>query len=166
MGLFAYGHPFLDGNGRTMLLVHKALCQKAGFTIDSASTAKTGCLSALSEEIAAPNGGHLNKYLLSVIGAKVEGSDFGRGVPSIAGLDGFEAANPRSDEIAGDVDGALNDPSIAERYLAFDRGRGYVVADDPSMVTDEDSSETDSLCSKCHCAQCVCRSNAPRTPGG
>ena len=34
MGLFAYGHPFLDGNGRTMLLVHAELCRRAGMSVD------------------------------------------------------------------------------------------------------------------------------------
>lgn len=34
MGLFAYGHPFLDGNGRTMLLVHAELCFRAGMSVD------------------------------------------------------------------------------------------------------------------------------------
>lgn len=29
MGLFAYGHPFLDGNGRTMLVVHSEVCAPA-----------------------------------------------------------------------------------------------------------------------------------------
>jgi fido (protein-threonine AMPylation protein) len=28
MGLFAYGHPFLDGNGRTMLIIHSELCRR------------------------------------------------------------------------------------------------------------------------------------------
>lgn len=31
MGVFAYGHPFLDGNGRTMLIIHNELCHRAGF---------------------------------------------------------------------------------------------------------------------------------------
>lgn len=28
MGWFAYGHPFLDGNGRTMLIIHSELCHR------------------------------------------------------------------------------------------------------------------------------------------
>lgn len=165
IGLFAYGHPFLDGNSRTMLLVHMALCQKAGFTIDWARTTKTGYLSALSEEIAAPNESHLNTYLLNFVGAKIERSALEQGVLSISGLDGIEAANAKGAEISGDVDGALNDPGIAERYLAFDKRRGYVIADEPKTVTDKDSSEADELCNKCHSAPCVCRSNTPGTSG-
>ena len=34
MGLLAFGHPFLDGNGRVMLLVHAELCFRAGMSIN------------------------------------------------------------------------------------------------------------------------------------
>ena len=37
MGYLAYGHPFLDGNGRTIMTVHSVLTQRAGFSIDSPS---------------------------------------------------------------------------------------------------------------------------------
>jgi len=33
MGMFAYGHPFLDGNGRAMLLVHAELCYRASMSL-------------------------------------------------------------------------------------------------------------------------------------
>ncbi|SDS87926.1 molybdopterin-guanine dinucleotide biosynthesis protein A/cell filamentation protein [Pseudomonas asplenii] len=39
MGLFAFSHPFLDGNGRTILLIHMELCFRAGFSITWAATA-------------------------------------------------------------------------------------------------------------------------------
>jgi cell filamentation protein len=38
MGYFAHGHPFLDGNGRTIMVVHAVLAQRAGFSIDWAAT--------------------------------------------------------------------------------------------------------------------------------
>lgn len=38
MGQLAYGHPFLDGNGCTIMVVHCILAQRAGFSIDWAST--------------------------------------------------------------------------------------------------------------------------------
>lgn len=44
MGLFAYGHPFLDGNGRVMLLMHLELCHRAGFSIAWQNTNKTDYL--------------------------------------------------------------------------------------------------------------------------
>jgi cell filamentation protein len=33
MGYLAYGHPFLDGNGRTIMTLHSVLAQRAGFSI-------------------------------------------------------------------------------------------------------------------------------------
>ena len=51
MGYLAYGHPFLDGNGRTIMLVHSVLAQRAGFGIDWAATAKADYLSALTQEL-------------------------------------------------------------------------------------------------------------------
>jgi cell filamentation protein len=41
MGYLAHGHPFLDGNGRTIMLVHAELARRAGFGIDWGSTGKT-----------------------------------------------------------------------------------------------------------------------------
>jgi cell filamentation protein len=63
MGLFAYGHPFLDGNGRKMLTVHAELCRRAGFRIDWAQDTQAGYLEALSAEIDAPGRGVLDCYL-------------------------------------------------------------------------------------------------------
>ena len=64
MGLFAYGHPFLDGNGRTMLVIHSELCHRAGFCIEWHRTRKADYLAALSAEIASPGKGILDAYLL------------------------------------------------------------------------------------------------------
>ena len=47
-GLSCYGHPFLDGNGRAIMLAHGVLAQRAGFSIDWAATQKTEYLSALT----------------------------------------------------------------------------------------------------------------------
>lgn len=64
MGLFAYGHPFLDGNGRAMILVHSALCKRAGFSIAWGNLNKSDYLDALSDEIETPGRGVLDSYLL------------------------------------------------------------------------------------------------------
>ena len=64
MGLFAYGHPFLDGNGRTMILVHSELCKRAGFYISWERINKPDYLGALSDEIENPGQGILDKYLI------------------------------------------------------------------------------------------------------
>jgi cell filamentation protein len=62
MGQFAWGHPFLDGNGRTMLLVHAELCNRAGFCIDWPRTNKTDYLQTLTNELQLPNKGILDAY--------------------------------------------------------------------------------------------------------
>ena len=64
MGLFAYGHPFLDGNGRVMQLVHSELCRRANFSIDWQAAMKDAYLNMLTEEIKDPRKNVLNDYLL------------------------------------------------------------------------------------------------------
>jgi cell filamentation protein len=68
MGWFAYGHPFLDGNGRTMLIIHSELCHRADFCIEWQRTRKTDYLTALSAEISSPGKGHLDRYLNLFVG--------------------------------------------------------------------------------------------------
>lgn len=63
MGLLAYAHPFLDGNGRTIMTVHTELCRRAGMHIDWSQTNKTDYLNALARELDAPGEGHLETYL-------------------------------------------------------------------------------------------------------
>ncbi|WP_269503527.1 Fic family protein [Burkholderia sp. IMCC1007] len=62
MGAFAWGHPFLDGNGRTMLLVHTELCPRAGIAIDWGSSRKNAYPDALTEELWNPGKGRLDAY--------------------------------------------------------------------------------------------------------
>ena len=63
MGYLAYGHPFLDGNGRTIMTVHSMLAQRAGFSIDWSATTKDAYLDAFTREIENPSKGHLDAYL-------------------------------------------------------------------------------------------------------
>ena len=63
MGYLAFGHPFLDGNGRALLTVHTVLAQKSGFNIAWSKTTKNGYLSALTKELNEPGKGHLDQYL-------------------------------------------------------------------------------------------------------
>ena len=67
MGAFAWGHPFLDGNGRSMLLVHTELCYRAGFAIDWISSKKSEYLDALTHELAHPRDRVLDAYLSNLI---------------------------------------------------------------------------------------------------
>ena len=63
MGYLAFGHPFLDGNGRTIVTLFSALAQRAGFSVDWSATDKDAYLDALTKEIDAPSRGHLDNYL-------------------------------------------------------------------------------------------------------
>ncbi len=67
MGAFAWGHPFLDGNGRSMLLVHTELCYRAGFAIDWIASKKSEYLDALTHELAYPRDRVLDAYLSNLI---------------------------------------------------------------------------------------------------
>ena len=57
MGYLAHGHPFLDGNGRIIMVIHSVLAQRAGFSVDWASTDKTAYLQALTKELDDPGKG-------------------------------------------------------------------------------------------------------------
>lgn len=90
MGLFAYGHPFLDGNGRTMLLLHMELCYRAGFSIQWELTRKNDYLQALSLEIDTPGKGILDEYLLQFKGPKIAHDSWGVKILGMKGLDGLD----------------------------------------------------------------------------
>lgn len=119
MGLFAYGHPFLDGNGRTMLLVHADLCRRAGFCIRWGATRKNDYLRALTEEINTPGKGILDGYLLQFEGPAQVSSQWYAIVDSLPGLDGTSSM----DEVAG----AASDPNVAALYNHFEKQRGYEI---------------------------------------
>lgn len=63
IGELAYAHPFLDGNGRTIMAVVSELSRRAGFHIAWEDTSKDAYLKALTQEIDDPNKGHLTRYL-------------------------------------------------------------------------------------------------------
>ena len=117
MGLFAYGHPFLDGNGRTMLVVHTELCHRAGFCIEWHRTSKSDYLAALSAEIATPGKGILDAYLLPFMGESQERQTWGGMIDGLPGLDG----NGVDDAVAGNY----QDAAVSEQYREFERRRGY-----------------------------------------
>jgi cell filamentation protein len=117
MGMFAYGHPFLDGNGRTMLLVHAELCFRANMSINWLRTSKQGYLAALTKEIESPNCGYLNAYLQPFIEPKIPRESW---LKTVAVLPGLEGVNSPSNDSAG-----YADPAIAKEYQDFDQRRGY-----------------------------------------
>lgn len=63
MGHLAYAHPFLDGNGRTLMAVHGELAARAGIHIDWSKTSKMEYLVALTNEINNPGSKALDSYL-------------------------------------------------------------------------------------------------------
>ncbi|KJR22893.1 cell filamentation protein Fic [Vibrio navarrensis] len=111
MGLFAYGHPFLDGNGRTMLLIHTELCHRAGFSIEWEKTTKFDYLTALSKEIEKPRDKTLNAYLSQFVGSSRNRDSWGGSIKSIKGLDGVGQTN--------NVDGDYSDEQVSREYRAY-----------------------------------------------
>lgn len=108
MGYLAYGHPFLDGNGRTIMVVHGVLAQRAGFSIDWAATGKAEYLSALTKEIDEPHKGHLDAYLKAYIRKALPDDRLAAEIALAPGLDGNDQQN--------EVLGKTSDPALKARY--------------------------------------------------
>jgi cell filamentation protein len=97
MGYLAFGHPFLDGNGRTIMTVHAILAQRAGFSIDWSATNKIDYLNALTNELERPGKGILDRYIKPFVGVPVDHDRLAVQVAGAAGLGG--STDP--DEILG-----------------------------------------------------------------
>lgn len=109
MGYLAYGHPFLDGNGRTIMLVHAELARRAGIGIDWSATDKDQYLGALTQELEEPGKGRLDAYLRSFVRKDSEMKDIAGAIKAAPGLDGGNA-----DTVAGET----SDPMLKSRYEA------------------------------------------------
>lgn len=109
MGYLAHGHPFLDGNGRTIMTVHCVLAHRAGISIDWASTKKSDYLSALSRELSDPSKGHLDAYLKPFIDKGIVLNAFAANVVGAPGIDG-----ENEDTVLGDSE----DPKLKAEYEA------------------------------------------------
>jgi cell filamentation protein len=108
MGYLAYAHPFLDGNGRTIMVVHGVMARRAGFSIDWASTDKAGYLSALTRELDDPDKGQLDAYLKPFIREAVPADGLAYEIARAPGLDGNDDQN--------EVLGKTSDPALKTRY--------------------------------------------------
>ncbi len=117
MGLFAYGHPFLDGNGRTMLVVHTELCHRAGFCIEWHRTSNSDYLTVLSAEIATPGKGILGAYLRPFMGEGQENRGWGGMIDGLLSLEDHGV----DDAVAGNHE----NEEVSEQYREFERRRGY-----------------------------------------
>jgi cell filamentation protein len=108
MGYLAYAHPFLDGNGRAIMVVHGVMAQRAGFSIDWAATEKVGYLSALTKEIDDPDKGYLDTYLKPFIRQVLPDDRLAAEIAQAPGLDGNDEQN--------EVLGKTTDPALKARY--------------------------------------------------
>lgn len=111
MGYLAFGHPFLDGNGRTIMVLHSELAERAGFSVDWKSTSKAAYLDALTKEIAQPNACHLDLYLKPFLRSGVGIEKLAEHVVNTRGLDGSKLESNR-------VLGNVSDPEVQARYAA------------------------------------------------
>ncbi|KJZ34884.1 MULTISPECIES: Fic/DOC family protein [Pseudomonas] len=118
MGAFAWGHPFLDGNGRTMLLVHSELCRRAGFSIDWVNSNKADYLTALTFELDNPAGKHLDSYLIPLICQTVSHADLLNQLQEMPGLDGQGTTS------AADISYRADDQAAMMAYEVAKRSRG------------------------------------------
>ena len=114
MGYLAYGHPFLDGNGRTIMTVHSVLAQRAGFSIDWSATRKDAYLDALTKEIENPPKGHLDAYLRPFMRDPIAYEQLAAAIVRAPGLDGV-AQDASLNEVLGNFD----EPRVRSRYEAM-----------------------------------------------
>jgi cell filamentation protein len=114
MGYLAYGHPFLDGNGRTIMTVHSVLAQRAGFSIDWSATNKDAYLDALAREIENPPKGHLDAYLKPFMGDPIAYEQLATAIVQAPGLDG-SVQNAEFNEVLGTTE----EPTVKAQYEAM-----------------------------------------------
>ncbi|WMN20145.1 Fic family protein [Pseudomonas piscis] len=111
MGQLAFAHPFLDGNGRTLLLVFMELCYRAGFAIDWSNTSKDDYLRALSREIREPAKGYLDNYLRPFVISITSRDQWPRTIGGIRGLDGLD-----KEDITHQ---SLDNPQVQQIYKTY-----------------------------------------------
>ncbi|MDR3461824.1 MAG: Fic family protein [Beijerinckiaceae bacterium] len=86
IGYLAHGHPFLDGNGRTILIVVDELARRAGISLDWPNLEKIAYLNALTRELADPGQGKLDAYLAPFIRKAVDRDQGARILGNLRGL--------------------------------------------------------------------------------
>lgn len=111
MGQLAFAHPFLDGNGRTILLVFMELCYRAKFAIEWSRTNKDDYLRTLSAEIREPFKGHLNDYLKPFVVDIAHRDEWPGMIGGIKGLDGLDKEGITYEN--------LDNPEVQQIYNAY-----------------------------------------------
>jgi cell filamentation protein len=86
MGSLAHAHPFLDGNGRTIMVLHTEMSHRAGISINWVQTDKTAYLTALTAELNDPGKEHLDQYLKPFISNVVDRQQSTSILKSLKGL--------------------------------------------------------------------------------
>jgi cell filamentation protein len=114
MGYLAYGHPFLDGNGRTIMTAHSVLAQRAGFSIDWSATKKDAYLDVLAQEIETPQKGSLDAYLMPFIRDPIAYEKLATAIVQAPGLDG-NLQSAALNEVLGNTD----EPGVKAQYEAM-----------------------------------------------
>jgi len=114
MGYLAFGHPFLDGNGRTIMTVHSVLAQRAGFSIDWSATTKDAYLDALTREIENPPKGYRDAYLKPFMRGPIAYEQLATAIVQAPGLDGSV-----QDAALNEVLGTTEEPAIKAQYEAM-----------------------------------------------
>lgn len=114
MGYLAFSHPFLDGNGRTILTVFSVMAQRAGFSVEWSATDKDAYLEALTKEIETPSKGHLDRYLRKFMRGPVALEKLAAQVVKVPGLDGRAPAHDEN-EVVGNIDA----PEVKAQYRAM-----------------------------------------------
>jgi len=109
MGYLAYGHPFLDGNGRTIMVVRAVMAERASISIDWSATDKSDYLAALTKEIDHPGRGHLDAYLKPFVRDAVGEPWLAAELVKVPGLDGGQGGENK-------ILGKVNEPAIQEAY--------------------------------------------------
>ena len=65
-GQFAHAHPFLEGNGRTILTIYAEICRRGGFHVEWETIPKDEFLDALTDELLSPRS-IMDKFLLPYV---------------------------------------------------------------------------------------------------
>lgn len=112
MGYLAYAHPFLDGNGRTIMVVHTELAERAGIGIEWAATNKKDYLTALTCEIQNPDRGHLDAYLQPFLRKAMGYQKLAHHIAGTQGIDGSSDTSPSDTNVLG----SFSEPIIQTRY--------------------------------------------------
>jgi cell filamentation protein len=126
MGYLAYGHPFLDGNGLTIMVVHTELAQRAGIGIDWAATDKVAWLTTLTRELERPGKGHLDNYLARYVRPAIGQQNLAGHIVRTRGLDG----DPNQPLGSNEVLGRFSEAALRARYQHQQQRRRQGEVDD------------------------------------